>query len=168
MLKGPSSYLVGTEQGPIHRCSCSYNEQYLSTCFGHTGPVHRVRWSPFLSDVFLSCSSDWTVRLWRFGEAGEHAGSGGSGVGEGRGEEGDGGQECLFRFLSGKVRGGTFLSCMEYGILMITQDTVSDIAWSPTISTMFGCVSTDGRMEIWDLAFSVWVLKLRGCRMMRL
>ncbi|KAJ3057278.1 WD repeat-containing protein 78 [Rhizophlyctis rosea] len=134
--KDTNTYIVGTEQGPIHRCSCSYNEQYISTCFGHTGPVHRVKWSPFLGDVFLSCSSDWTVRLWRFGEGGEHAGGIGSGAGEGRGEEGDGGEECVFRFLSGK-------------------DTVSDIAWSPTISTMFGCVSTDGRMEIWDLAFSV-------------
>ena len=24
----------------------------------------QVRWSPFISSLFLSCSSDWTVRLW--------------------------------------------------------------------------------------------------------
>ena len=29
-------YLVGTEDGHIHKCSCSYNEQYLDTFFGHT------------------------------------------------------------------------------------------------------------------------------------
>ncbi|KAJ3247238.1 WD repeat-containing protein 78 [Chytriomyces hyalinus] len=57
-------YLLGTEDGHIHRCSISYNEQYLQTQFGHTGPVYKVKWSPFLPNVFLSCSSDWTVRLW--------------------------------------------------------------------------------------------------------
>ena len=29
------SYLVGTEDGSIHRCSCSYNEQFLDNYFGH-------------------------------------------------------------------------------------------------------------------------------------
>ncbi|KAJ3033062.1 WD repeat-containing protein 78 [Rhizophlyctis rosea] len=145
-----NTYLVATDTGPLHRCSCSYNEQYLATYCGHTGPVHRVRWSPFLSGVWLSCGSDWSVRLWRVGEgggAGAGAGSGGGGGGEKGGQGGQGagekggegeseGEECIFKFLSGK-------------------DTISDIAWSPTISTMFGCVSTDGRMEIWDLSFSV-------------
>ena len=30
-------------------------------------PVHRVTWSPFSPDLFLSCSSDWSIRLWRRG-----------------------------------------------------------------------------------------------------
>jgi WD40 repeat protein len=59
-----SLYLVGTEDAQIHRCSSSYNEQYLSTYSAHTGPVNRVKWSPFVSNVFLSCSADWTSRLW--------------------------------------------------------------------------------------------------------
>uniref|UniRef100_A0A4W5RD87 Dynein axonemal intermediate chain 4 n=1 Tax=Hucho hucho TaxID=62062 RepID=A0A4W5RD87_9TELE len=29
------------------------------------GPLYRITWSPFCSDVFLSCSSDWTIQLWR-------------------------------------------------------------------------------------------------------
>ena len=57
-------YLVGTEEGMIHRCSSSYNEQYLDSYAGHTRPVYRIRWSPFLAGVFLSCSADWTIRLW--------------------------------------------------------------------------------------------------------
>lgn len=28
-------YLAGTEEGLIHKCSCSYNEQYLETYRGH-------------------------------------------------------------------------------------------------------------------------------------
>eukprot|EP00842_Homolaphlyctis_polyrhiza_P001053 jgi/Hompol1/1949/HPOL_005792-RA len=62
--KDSNIYLVGTEDGHIHKCSCSYNEQYLSTFYAHNGPVNKVKWSPFLSGAFLSCSSDWTVRLW--------------------------------------------------------------------------------------------------------
>ncbi|CAL8348137.1 unnamed protein product [Gadus morhua 'NCC'] len=62
-----SLYLVGTEEGNIHACSSSNHEQYLETYQAHTQPVHRVTWSPFSADVFLSCSSDWSIRLWRRG-----------------------------------------------------------------------------------------------------
>ncbi|XP_048833522.1 dynein axonemal intermediate chain 4 [Brienomyrus brachyistius] len=63
--KDSNIYLVGTEEGHIHKCSCSNNEQYLETYTSHKGPVYKVTWSPSCSDVFLSCSSDWTIRLWR-------------------------------------------------------------------------------------------------------
>lgn len=62
--KDSNIYLAGTEDGHIHKCSCSYNEQYLDSYHGHTGPVYKIQWSPFAQDVFLSCSGDWTVRLW--------------------------------------------------------------------------------------------------------
>uniref|UniRef100_A0A8C1W7J6 Dynein axonemal intermediate chain 4 n=1 Tax=Cyprinus carpio TaxID=7962 RepID=A0A8C1W7J6_CYPCA len=58
-------YLAGTEEGHIHKCSYSYNEQFLETYKAHTGPVYKVTWSPFCPDIFLSCSSDWTIYLWR-------------------------------------------------------------------------------------------------------
>lgn len=58
-------YLCGTEEGYIHRCSTSYNEQYLDTYNGHTGPIYKISWSPFLKNCFLSASADWTVRLWK-------------------------------------------------------------------------------------------------------
>uniref|UniRef100_A0A0G4I0J3 Dynein axonemal intermediate chain 4 n=1 Tax=Chromera velia CCMP2878 TaxID=1169474 RepID=A0A0G4I0J3_9ALVE len=60
----PSSYLIGTEDGLIHRCSTSYNEQYLDTYYGHAGPVYKVRFNPYWADVFLSASADWSMRLW--------------------------------------------------------------------------------------------------------
>nr|XP_023650492.1 WD repeat-containing protein 78 isoform X1 [Paramormyrops kingsleyae] len=63
--RDPNIYLVGTEEGHIHKCSCSNNEQYLETYTSHKGPVYKVTWSPSCPDVFLSCSSDWTIRLWR-------------------------------------------------------------------------------------------------------
>jgi WD40 repeat protein len=57
-------YLAGTEEGTIHKCSCSYNEQYLETFSGHSGPVYQIVASPFHPQVFLSASADWTCRLW--------------------------------------------------------------------------------------------------------
>ncbi|XP_030647720.1 dynein axonemal intermediate chain 4 [Chanos chanos] len=63
--KDSNFYLVGTEEGYIHKCPYSYNEQFLETYTGHGGPVYKIVWSPFCPDVFLSCSSDWTIQLWR-------------------------------------------------------------------------------------------------------
>ena len=62
--RDPSIYVTGTEDGMLHKCSVSYSEQYLESYFGHSGPVHQVKWSPFVSNVFLSASADWTVKLW--------------------------------------------------------------------------------------------------------
>ncbi|XP_064626087.1 dynein axonemal intermediate chain 4-like isoform X1 [Lineus longissimus] len=63
--KDNNIYLAGTEEGHIHKCSCSYNEQFLDSYFGHTGPVYKIQWSPFVPDIFLSCSADWSIKLWR-------------------------------------------------------------------------------------------------------
>ena len=60
----PTQYYVGTEEGLIHKCSVSYNEQTLESYVAHTGPVYRVACSPFLPSLILSCSSDWTCLLW--------------------------------------------------------------------------------------------------------
>ena len=57
-------YFVGTDEGAIHRCSRSYKEQYLESYSGHSGSVYRVACNPFNNDVFLSCSADWTCRVW--------------------------------------------------------------------------------------------------------
>jgi dynein intermediate chain 4, axonemal len=63
-----SIYIASTEDGFIHKCSVSYNEHHLETYTGHTAPVYRVATSPFLSNAFLSCSGDWTVKLWNLKE----------------------------------------------------------------------------------------------------
>uniref|UniRef100_A0A3Q0QZP1 Dynein axonemal intermediate chain 4 n=1 Tax=Amphilophus citrinellus TaxID=61819 RepID=A0A3Q0QZP1_AMPCI len=52
-----SIYLTGTWEGLIHKCSFSNTQQFC--------PVNCVAWSPFNPDVFLSCSSDWTIQLWK-------------------------------------------------------------------------------------------------------
>lgn len=38
--------------------------QPLLIQFFFQGAVYQTTWSPFDRDVFLSCSADWTVKLW--------------------------------------------------------------------------------------------------------
>ncbi|XP_064928011.1 dynein axonemal intermediate chain 4 isoform X2 [Columba livia] len=62
--KDTDFYLTGTDEGHIHKCSCSSNEQFVKTYRGHKGPVYKVAWNPFSTDIFLSCSADWSINLW--------------------------------------------------------------------------------------------------------
>lgn len=57
-------FVVGTEEGRIHKCSKAYNGQYLETYEGHNLSVYSLRWNLHHPKVFLSASADWTVRLW--------------------------------------------------------------------------------------------------------
>ncbi|GLE04525.1 hypothetical protein PINS_up013480 [Pythium insidiosum] len=57
-------FIVGTEEGKLHKCSKAYSGQYLETYAGHHMAVYAVRWNPFHERCFLSCSADWTVKLW--------------------------------------------------------------------------------------------------------
>jgi dynein intermediate chain 1 len=57
-------FVVGTEEGKLHKCSKAYSGQYLETYAGHHMAVYAVRWNPFHERAFLSCSADWTVKLW--------------------------------------------------------------------------------------------------------
>jgi WD40 repeat protein len=105
-------YLVGTEEGNIHRCSRNYQEQYLDTIFAHNGPIYRISWSPFQHDVFISCGADWVTRVWL-----------------------ENTEKPVFEFQNNKA-------------------AINDVVWSPHCSSVFGSVSDDGRLEIWDLSHS--------------
>ncbi|KAM8750903.1 dynein axonemal intermediate chain 4-like isoform 1-T1 [Acanthopagrus schlegelii] len=57
-------YLVGTSEGLIHKCSLSNSQNAFDTYQKDLCPVNHIEWSPFSSDVFLSCSSD-QIHLWK-------------------------------------------------------------------------------------------------------
>lgn len=101
-------FIVGTEEGRIHKCSKAYSGQYLETYVGHHMAVYGVRWNPFHPRVFLSCSADWTVKLW------DH--------------------RCPTAIMSFDV-----------------STAVGDIDWAPYSSTVFACVTADGRVLVYDL-----------------
>jgi len=57
-------YLVGTEEGNVHRCSKAYSGDALGTFGGHSMAVYAVRWNLVHTRMFLSASADWSVRVW--------------------------------------------------------------------------------------------------------
>ena len=61
----PTAYIVGTEEGRIHKGSLETSGQLTATFGGgHHMTVYALRWSPWHPRVFLSASADWTVKLW--------------------------------------------------------------------------------------------------------
>lgn len=60
-------FLVGTEEGKIHLCSKAYAGQYLETYEGHYLAVYSVKWNKYHPKIFLSCSADWTIKMWDMG-----------------------------------------------------------------------------------------------------
>ena len=57
-------FIVGTEEGNIHRCSTAYSGSYQETYDGHQLAVYKIRWHPNHSQCFISASADWTVKIW--------------------------------------------------------------------------------------------------------
>ena len=57
-------FIVGTEEGKIHKCNKMYSGQYLETYEGHFMAVYSLKWNKFHPNIFLSSSADWTVKMW--------------------------------------------------------------------------------------------------------
>lgn len=57
-------YYVALEECTIHRCRISYKDQYTDNYYGHQGPVYKIRCNPFDPNILISCSYDWTVKIW--------------------------------------------------------------------------------------------------------
>lgn len=60
----PNIYLVGTEEGAIHTCNLETTGQYIASYIGHSMAVYSVRWNVFHPRIFMSCSADWTIKIW--------------------------------------------------------------------------------------------------------
>ncbi|XP_066252979.1 dynein intermediate chain 2, ciliary [Euwallacea similis] len=62
--KKPLTYLVGTEEGQIFKCSTAYSSMSVFTYNAHLLPVDRLDFNRYNTDIFISCSSDWRVKIW--------------------------------------------------------------------------------------------------------
>jgi dynein intermediate chain 1 len=57
------TFIVGTEEGQIYKCSKEYSTSFF-TYSGHHMAIYSVRYNPFQPKYFLSGSADWTCKLW--------------------------------------------------------------------------------------------------------
>jgi dynein intermediate chain 1 len=57
-------FLVGTEEGKVHKCSKAYSSKFLATFDAHQMVVYSVVWNKFHSQVFATCSADWSLKIW--------------------------------------------------------------------------------------------------------
>lgn len=137
----PSEVLLGTEEGKIHALSLDYAGQYSATYTGHHMAVYALRWNPYHPRVFLSCSADWTVRLWDSSHP-----------------------------VAVKVRTATppmralSHACALTRLLCLLPPpppqifdlgtSVGDVVWAPYSSTVFAAVTDEGKIAVWDMAYN--------------
>lgn len=131
-------YLVGTEDGHIMECNKTYNDG--PTAFyanAHHMNVYAVKWNPFHDKIFLSCSEDWTIKLWETANVSQT-------------QNKSSGQSPTRPAKTTAVK--TTPATPEPIITYDLGCSVNDLAWSPFSATVFGAVTADGRVHIFDLA----------------
>lgn len=132
-------YLIGTEDGHIMECNKTYNDGFTKIyANAHYMNVYRVKWNPFHSKIFISCSEDWTIKLWEL-----------DGVDKDKQIEGDDDNK-VHPTTTNKMDDDK-ISTLSPIITYDLGHSVNDIAWSPFSSTIFGAVTSDGRLHIFDL-----------------
>jgi len=57
-------YLVGTESGEVFFCSKGYSYDVRRTTIHHHMSVNAIQWSPFHPDLYMTGSSDCSVKIW--------------------------------------------------------------------------------------------------------
>ena len=128
------------QEGLIHKCSVSYNEQYIESVDAHSGPVYAVKCSPFVNLAALSASADWTTKLWNFRTFPQQ-------------------EPIVYQvsvFLTVLLL-PTFLyvtlelCCAAMWQAASVRDIVADVAWSPHHSGQFASVTGDGHIQVWDV-----------------
>ena len=138
----PSFFLVGTEEGTIHPChrydraGAKAGVDTKLAYKGHTAPVTSSQFHPAkgpvdLSDMLLTASVDWSVKLWRIMPA---TSSSSVTAAVGPTSIGSGGPLSITPVL-------------DIG----REDLVYDAKWAPQKPSVFACVTGAGELEVFDL-----------------
>ncbi|MCJ1474440.1 hypothetical protein MMC13_003098, partial [Lambiella insularis] len=150
----PTSFIVGTEEGtiyPCHRYDRAGARAGVDTHIrykGHTAPVMSANFHPArgpidLSDLVLTSSLDWTVKLWKIRPASSTAAT-----------------------PTINPAPSTFASTLPGASLSHTQeiypvmefareDVVYDASWSSQRPGVFALVDGAGSVEVWDLMVDI-------------
>jgi len=130
-----TTFWVGTEEGSVYQANrhdrasakAGLNASVDDIYRGHAGPVTGIHFHPSsgsidFSDLFLTSSVDWTVKLWR---------SKGSSV-----------KPADKTTTSGISPIHSFEEADDY---------VFDVKWHPNHPAMFGTVDGSGKFDLWNL-----------------
>lgn len=60
----PDTYYVGTDEGCIRKCSTFYPNQHQHVLQVHQYSVTCMEFSQWSSRIFLTCGTDWFIRIW--------------------------------------------------------------------------------------------------------
>lgn len=132
-------FVVGTEEGKVHQCSLDFSDQYVSSYASHIGPVYAIKYNPYHERIFITCSADWTLRV--FMDDAVHQNNDFTLI-----------DESSSRLKLSNIIQPRFV--IEYG-----EQPINAVAWSPWCATEFAVVTDAGTIEIWDLASSTVVPK---------
>ncbi|XP_014244850.1 dynein intermediate chain 2, ciliary-like [Cimex lectularius] len=58
------AFLVGSAEGDIFQCNVSYATTPTFKYLGHDMAVNCVTFNTYITDIFMSCSDDWTIKIW--------------------------------------------------------------------------------------------------------
>ncbi|KAH7926434.1 WD40 repeat-like protein [Leucogyrophana mollusca] len=131
-----TTFWVGTEEGNVYqanrydRAGAKAGLNQYDIYKGHAGPVMGLHFHPLVgpvdfSDLFLTASVDWTVKLWRARSVAK------AGVGAAGG-------------------GGVSAVAPVYSFDE-ADDYVYDVKWHPTHPALFGTVDGSGKFDLWNL-----------------
>jgi dynein intermediate chain, cytosolic len=140
----PTFFVVGTEEGtiyPCHRYDRAGAKAGVDTKIaykGHTAPVMSTHFHPAkgpvdLSDLLLTSSVDWSVKLWRIRPTASSS-SVAANAGSTNTAGGSGGPQSTGPVLD-----------------ISREDLVYDAKWAPHKPSVFACVTGAGDLEIFDL-----------------
>ena len=59
-----TTFLVGTDEGVIYKCTTEYSSKFLQTYVAHTTPIYNIAWNSYVPTIFLTCSAEWIIKIW--------------------------------------------------------------------------------------------------------
>lgn len=166
----PTFFLVGTEEGPIYSChrydraGAKAGVDARIAYRGHTAPVMSTQFHPArgpvdLSDLLLSSSSDWTVKLWRIKPAATSntaaavaAAASTSGTTTSTTTN-----TTIPSLLPNTSQSNPAQTSISPLITVSREDLIYDAKWHPHRPSIFGCVTGAGDLEIFDLTIDTEV-----------
>jgi len=149
-----TSFWVGTEEGNVYsanrydRAGAKAGLNQTEVYKGHSGPVTGMSFHPVegrvdLSDLFLTCGVDWTIKLWRAGSTNSSSS----------------GTSATQSTTTTKPSTSNSMSTTTPGVSSISplfsfeeaDDYVYDVQWHPHHPALFASVDGAGKFDLWNL-----------------